>query len=268
MDINVTEALPKAFGGADLFGRRRPAGRTVVQYLGIQNGMAYFSRQSPKSGHRFSEKITHKRKARPGHPALDMLRRDRPTIYLTISRTVPTLWCQKRRRCQPKSERPIIARLRADTPSWRRSPELAEEVNPVRGGLLPSATDRAGYPPSPLAVPWLAGPRFQARLGYGRRGSRSNEACEGSITTGLTRYRSTITAVTAVTTKRGPAVLPLSKSRLSAWRWAPPAAGSSAPILSLEGMERHEFVRGCAKEMSPKSRKLLARLGERAIPHL
>ena len=46
MDINVTEALPNAFGGADLFGRRRPAGRTVVQYLGIQNGMAYFSRQS------------------------------------------------------------------------------------------------------------------------------------------------------------------------------------------------------------------------------
>src|SRR4051812_38761814 len=46
MDINVTEALPNAFGGADLFGRRRPAGRTVVQYLGIENGTAYFSRQS------------------------------------------------------------------------------------------------------------------------------------------------------------------------------------------------------------------------------
>jgi hypothetical protein len=28
MDINVTEALPNAFGGADIFGRRRPAGRT------------------------------------------------------------------------------------------------------------------------------------------------------------------------------------------------------------------------------------------------
>jgi hypothetical protein len=46
MDINVTEALPNAFGGADLFGRRRPAGRTVVQYLGIENGTVYFSRQS------------------------------------------------------------------------------------------------------------------------------------------------------------------------------------------------------------------------------
>jgi hypothetical protein len=33
-------------GGADIFGRRRPAGRTVVQYLGIENGTAYFSRQS------------------------------------------------------------------------------------------------------------------------------------------------------------------------------------------------------------------------------
>ena len=46
MDINVTEALPNAFGGADPFGRRRPAGRTVVQYLGIENGTVYFSRQS------------------------------------------------------------------------------------------------------------------------------------------------------------------------------------------------------------------------------
>ena len=46
VDINVTEALPNAFGFADIFGRRRPAGRTVVQYIGIQNGAAYFSRQS------------------------------------------------------------------------------------------------------------------------------------------------------------------------------------------------------------------------------
>jgi hypothetical protein len=46
MDINVTEALLNAFGGADIFGRRRPAGRTVVQYLGIENGTIYFSRQS------------------------------------------------------------------------------------------------------------------------------------------------------------------------------------------------------------------------------
>jgi hypothetical protein len=46
MDINVTEALPNAFGGADIFGRRRPAGRTVVQFLGIENGMVYFNRQS------------------------------------------------------------------------------------------------------------------------------------------------------------------------------------------------------------------------------
>jgi hypothetical protein len=43
MDINETEALPNVFGGADIFGRRRPAGRTVVQFLGIENGMAYFS---------------------------------------------------------------------------------------------------------------------------------------------------------------------------------------------------------------------------------
>ena len=46
MDINVTEALPNFFGAPDIFGRRRPAGRIVVQYLGIKNGMAYFSRQS------------------------------------------------------------------------------------------------------------------------------------------------------------------------------------------------------------------------------
>jgi hypothetical protein len=46
MDINVTEALPNVFGAPDIFGRRRPAGRTVVQFLGIENGMAYFSRQS------------------------------------------------------------------------------------------------------------------------------------------------------------------------------------------------------------------------------
>ena len=46
MDINVTEALPNVFGAPDIFGRRRPAGRIVVQYLGIQNGTAYFSRQS------------------------------------------------------------------------------------------------------------------------------------------------------------------------------------------------------------------------------
>jgi hypothetical protein len=46
MDIKETEALPNAFGAADIFGRRRPAGRTVVQYLGIENGVAYFSRQS------------------------------------------------------------------------------------------------------------------------------------------------------------------------------------------------------------------------------
>jgi hypothetical protein len=46
MDINVTEALPNVFGAPDIFGRRRPAGRTVVQYVGTQNGTVYFSRQS------------------------------------------------------------------------------------------------------------------------------------------------------------------------------------------------------------------------------
>jgi hypothetical protein len=46
MEINVTEALPNVFGAPDIFGRRRPAGRLVVQYLRIQNGMAYFNRQS------------------------------------------------------------------------------------------------------------------------------------------------------------------------------------------------------------------------------
>jgi hypothetical protein len=46
MDIKVTEALPNIFGAPDIFGRRRPAGRVVVQYLGIQNGMAYFRRQN------------------------------------------------------------------------------------------------------------------------------------------------------------------------------------------------------------------------------
>src|SRR5262249_49573359 len=29
-----------------IFGRRRPAGRTVVQYVGTENGTVYFSRQS------------------------------------------------------------------------------------------------------------------------------------------------------------------------------------------------------------------------------
>jgi hypothetical protein len=42
----VTEALPNAFGAPDIFGRRRPAGHTVVQFVGIQDGMAYFVRQS------------------------------------------------------------------------------------------------------------------------------------------------------------------------------------------------------------------------------
>jgi hypothetical protein len=46
MNINVTEALPNAFGAPDIFGRRRPAGHTVVQFVGIQDGMAYFVRQS------------------------------------------------------------------------------------------------------------------------------------------------------------------------------------------------------------------------------
>jgi hypothetical protein len=46
LDIKVTEALPNAFGAPDIFGRRRPAGRTVVQYLGMQNGTAYFAKQS------------------------------------------------------------------------------------------------------------------------------------------------------------------------------------------------------------------------------
>jgi hypothetical protein len=46
MAINETEALPNAFGMADIFGRRRPAGRTVVQYLGTENGIVYFNRQS------------------------------------------------------------------------------------------------------------------------------------------------------------------------------------------------------------------------------
>jgi hypothetical protein len=46
MEINVTEALPNVFGAPSIFGRRRPAGRTVVQYLGVQNEMVYFSQQS------------------------------------------------------------------------------------------------------------------------------------------------------------------------------------------------------------------------------
>jgi hypothetical protein len=46
MDISVTEALPNAFGGPDIFGRRRPTGRTVVQYLGIKNGKVHFRQQS------------------------------------------------------------------------------------------------------------------------------------------------------------------------------------------------------------------------------
>jgi hypothetical protein len=46
MDLNVTEALPNAFGKPSIFGRRRPAGRTVVQYVGTENGTVYFSRQS------------------------------------------------------------------------------------------------------------------------------------------------------------------------------------------------------------------------------
>jgi hypothetical protein len=46
MNINVTEALPNAFGAPDIFGRRRPAGHTVVQFVGSENGVAYFHRQS------------------------------------------------------------------------------------------------------------------------------------------------------------------------------------------------------------------------------
>jgi hypothetical protein len=46
MEINVTEALPNVFGAPDIFGRRRPAGRTVVQYVGIQSGTAYFIQQT------------------------------------------------------------------------------------------------------------------------------------------------------------------------------------------------------------------------------
>jgi hypothetical protein len=46
MNINVTEALPNAFGLPSILGRRRPAGHTVVQFVGIQDGTAYFVRQS------------------------------------------------------------------------------------------------------------------------------------------------------------------------------------------------------------------------------
>jgi hypothetical protein len=40
------------------------------------------------------------------------------------------------------------------------------------------------------------------------------------------------------------------------------------PDPSSEGMERHEFVRRRVEEMPPELRKLLARFGECAVPHL
>jgi hypothetical protein len=46
MDINVTEALPNVFGAPGHFRTPSASGRVVIQYLGNQNGMAYFNRQS------------------------------------------------------------------------------------------------------------------------------------------------------------------------------------------------------------------------------
>lgn len=46
MEINISEPLPNVVGAPDIFGRRRPAGRVVLQYLGTRNGTAYFLRQT------------------------------------------------------------------------------------------------------------------------------------------------------------------------------------------------------------------------------
>lgn len=44
MDFQLSRPLPNAFGQADVFGRRTSAGRTVVRFIGIQNGAAVFER--------------------------------------------------------------------------------------------------------------------------------------------------------------------------------------------------------------------------------
>jgi hypothetical protein len=44
MDFQLSRSLPNAFGQADVFGRRTNAGRTVVRFVGVQNGAAVFER--------------------------------------------------------------------------------------------------------------------------------------------------------------------------------------------------------------------------------
>jgi hypothetical protein len=44
MDFQLSRPLPNAFGQADIFGRRTSAGRTVVRFIGVQNGAAVFER--------------------------------------------------------------------------------------------------------------------------------------------------------------------------------------------------------------------------------
>lgn len=44
MDFELSRPLPNAFGQADIFGRRTNAGRTLVRFIGVQNGAAVFQR--------------------------------------------------------------------------------------------------------------------------------------------------------------------------------------------------------------------------------
>ena len=44
--IATEKDLPNAFGRADIFGRKTPTGMTTVQYLGLRDGKALFSRHS------------------------------------------------------------------------------------------------------------------------------------------------------------------------------------------------------------------------------
>ena len=46
LDLKITEPLPNIVGRADLFGRTRDAGRTIIRYMGERDGVAYFSRQN------------------------------------------------------------------------------------------------------------------------------------------------------------------------------------------------------------------------------
>ena len=46
LNVSKEKNLPNAFGASDIFGRKTPTGKTIVQYLGVRNGSAIFRRHS------------------------------------------------------------------------------------------------------------------------------------------------------------------------------------------------------------------------------